>query len=321
MDSQSMPVDIKEISRRIKQSGIKDEWVVYCRMAGGNHTAAFMLRRCVVWSNGKRVQNAGGWFYKTAQDWKDEACIGRSALERATDALSGLLKTEIRQVKVNSRYAVGKTCTHYRLDPAALYTRLDEVLHEITEGPKEGLSPADVEPVPPVEESPGMHDLSKTDCTNPAIGDAESVQPAMHESRSTDCTEPASDDVETVQLNLSLERNSELQPGRENQNLILSKSESEIRYFHSLKSEFLGFEQCEHRLIQEYRRIGQRAFDMVLDRCRGRGGHWNYVLTAVAGAHPPTPLPPPPIGGEERDQDGIGARHSITGDYYALFER
>lgn len=305
-ETEAPVIGLKEISRRIKEYGIKDEWAVYCLLAGGNHTAAFMLRRCVVWSGTKRVQKADGWFYKCAQDWREEACIGRSALDTATGILetAGLLITAVRQVSVNSRYAVGKTVKHYQLNPAAFYARLELVLKTLTGQLKEGLPPVIDDDEDDEEIDDGMPDSSKTDCTIPTFGDAENQQAGMHESDIKECTEPTSGDDEIVHLNLSLDLNLKSSSGIKDQNLSLTLTAREIEYIDSLKNEFNGFENARDQLLLEYQRVGRVAFDETLERCRAaKGVHWNYVLTSLAAVDAAPPPTPSPVARIESDEE------------------
>lgn len=289
-------ISAKEVSRRIKAAGVKDEWQVYCHLAGADHAAAYMLRRCVVWSGGKRVHDHGGWFYKSDDDWKIEACLSRRKLEASTKILESVgLAAEVRQVRVKQKYAVGKTVTHYRVDPKIFWEKLDAVLVAITGG---CINCAD----------DGMDESDNRECTDCTSGDAQNEHPVMDETYIGDGTKRASDDEQNEHLNLNLEGSSE----SSNQNGISEITlPTERDFLREFKNQFVDFEDYADALVIEVKRIGTEKSREVIARCKKLGQTWAYVLKAMtntAGSVSPSPsfaspLPETPAGESMSDED------------------
>lgn len=75
----------------------------------GDHVSAILLNQIIYWS--ERSENPDGWFYKTAEDWYEEAVITYSQIERALDRkLRNLgVETCVRKVGTTPK-------THYRIN-------------------------------------------------------------------------------------------------------------------------------------------------------------------------------------------------------------
>jgi hypothetical protein len=272
-------INVKEVSRRIKAAGIKEEWEVYRRLAGGNHAAAFMLRRCVVWSSGRKVQNKGGWFYKSDVDWQQETGLSRRLLKKSKEILQKIgLTADVRKVDVPQKYFIGKSVNHYRLEPEAFYAALDEALAVMTAQ----------------NVQPETSEMSIDDCTERTSADVQNEQQVMYEADAIHCTEGTADDVQSGHFNSSLKDRSE----SSDQNSILEVNLWDERDFlRQFENQFADFENSKIDLITEVRRLGRWRFGEIVKRCAGRGVTWAYVLKSLlneaAVAHPPSSALPP----------------------------
>lgn len=118
LDAQYLSMLVREISGQSNTLTIPRFYVDLC---GGDIQVALFLTQCIEGYN----DNADGWFAKTAAEWKQEICIGRSTLDRATKTLEekGVLETAIR--KINEA-----PTKHYRIIPDALCKMVIDHLDE-----------------------------------------------------------------------------------------------------------------------------------------------------------------------------------------------
>ncbi|MDQ2190597.1 MULTISPECIES: hypothetical protein [unclassified Vibrio] len=80
-------------------------------------TGALLLSQSLYWS--KRTNNTDGWFYKSAEEWKDETGMTRTELETARKKLRNLGILEEKKVGVPCRL-------HYRINAANLIACLQQ---------------------------------------------------------------------------------------------------------------------------------------------------------------------------------------------------
>jgi hypothetical protein len=292
-------INIREISKTIRAAGVKDDMLVYYRMAGGNHTAACMLRHCLIWSSGKKVQDRGGWFYKSDDDWAAEACFTRRKLNKCTAILAdlGLLKTDVRQVESKHKYHVGKVVTHYQIFPEQFWNSLIATLQQM----KDGIGCANA------DDQPAMDDLDIDQCADCSPADVQNVHPVTHETAIDGRTERASDGAQNVQMNLSLDSSSESSL----QTTVQTSSLSDERdYLSDLANEFDDFEKHESEIREELKRLGRDGFNTVYSRCIDRGVNWAYVLKSLRNER----TSPSPSSAAPLPEFADGSRY-ITGEY------
>jgi DNA-binding transcriptional regulator GbsR (MarR family) len=75
----------------------------------GDHVSAILLNQIIYWS--ERSEKRNGWFYKTADEWREELAISYSQIERALDKKLRKLGVETCVRKVGS-----SPKTHYRIN-------------------------------------------------------------------------------------------------------------------------------------------------------------------------------------------------------------
>lgn len=286
-------VTLSYFSGRVKHSGVKDEWIVWLRLAGGNHAAAYMLRACVKWGSRK----SEGWFYKSDEDWREELDLRRGKLDGAKKVLKlvGVIETEIRRVETSVRYVMGKAVTHYRVNVTAFVKALDDVLAALTG--KRIDAPEESHDDQPVQE------ISIEGCNFFTSTDAENLHQPMQESDIDQCKESAPIDVKESHPKESGSLISDSLIRYINQSH-LAVGAREIANLDFPKWNFAGFnDQTQQQLTAYYHALGAKAFDEVVARCsKAAAAHWSYVLTALGNeitrlasvVDAPSPLPPSP---------------------------
>lgn len=279
-------INIREISKYIKAAGIKDDMLVYYRLTRGNQQAACMLRHCLIWSSGKKVQDRGGWFYKSDEDWAGETCFTRRKLNHSTKILAETvgLETEVRQIESRQKYFVGKTVTHYRIDPEKFWKSLNDALEKMAAGFR------CVEP----DDQSDMDDSDDDQCAECTEANVQNVHSGIPEMAGGECTDCPPGGEQNVHLNLSLDSISESPLQNEFQKINLS---DERDYLLKLGNEFPDFEILEDALLEELLRLGRTRFNEVLTRCKKLGRTWAYVLKSLVNesAFSPSPSSAPPL--------------------------
>src|SRR5690606_25771585 len=83
----------------------------------GDYPSAIVLNDCLYWSM-KYRESRDGWFYRTAEQWLEEAFVSRKQMVRAIDYINGVsggspvIERELRKVN-------GAPTMHFRVNPEA----------------------------------------------------------------------------------------------------------------------------------------------------------------------------------------------------------
>jgi hypothetical protein len=101
---------VNELTARENRITYERFYVVGC---GGDHTLARMVKQLVFWCSRPSVVDAGGWVYRTRDDWRDELMVGEWPVRAALEKLLKLPFIEHDVRKVN-----GTPKSHYRIKPA-----------------------------------------------------------------------------------------------------------------------------------------------------------------------------------------------------------
>lgn len=131
------------------------------RLCGGAQ-AGLMCSQAIYWSRMKQVQERGGWFYKTAEEWEEETCLSRREQDTAKLVLKKLGFMETKLEKVN-----GAPTLHFKVK----FQRILEVFFQSHGGQMECTDPPN-----------GLHENAKSECTDPPNGLPQTA-------KTIDCTE------------------------------------------------------------------------------------------------------------------------------------
>lgn len=121
-----LAIGIREFSEWCRESEI-DEWTAMLRMVDGDHAAMTLLRFSLRWGEAEHVKEAGGWFYRTADQLLQDAALTRSSLTRARETLRVRLGMEAKRqrVRLPGGDLLLKNVMHYRLEPVILRAAFD----------------------------------------------------------------------------------------------------------------------------------------------------------------------------------------------------
>ena len=119
-------IGIREFSKLCEAANL-DEWTALLRLTGGDHAAMTLLRFALRWGEATAVQAAGGWFYREANEFANEAALTRGLLTRARKCLGARLGLQER--RDHPRLPGGdyllKIVVHYRLEPVVFRAAFD----------------------------------------------------------------------------------------------------------------------------------------------------------------------------------------------------
>lgn len=111
---------IKAIIKRMSgQSNVIAIPRIYLDLLDNDHAAAFFLSQAVYWSD--RSSAEGGWFWKSAKEWKDEIGVSTYQLNRVAVACGEWVETKLKK-------ANGAPTLYYRVNMEALTVSICEFL-------------------------------------------------------------------------------------------------------------------------------------------------------------------------------------------------
>lgn len=309
------------LSRRIKAAGIKDEWEFLLRLAGGEHSAAYMLRRCILWSNNPTVKKANGWFWRRDSDWRSADGLNRYKLLQARTALTklGLLNTCVQRILLQTDLLLGKKMTHYQINPMIFWATVESTIEDMT-----GTVPATPENEKPEStESKNTPILREKECSPSSDGSADGEQIEVSKVATYGC-EPSSDaDDEGRHTKIPLNKTPEEKTPDSNLQIPAAESpttaQDDDRHqgldWIEKYADVFGVCYSPETAMSCIRELGAESARDVLERCKtspkaqSEGVTWGYAIkclkneirdrrkqqlpaiTAIGQTPPPTPSP------------------------------
>lgn len=265
-----------------------DEWTAMLRLTGGDHAAMTLLRFALRWGAAEHVKEAGGWFYRTANQFADEAALTRTLLERARDTLrSRLGMMERRQrVRLPGGDLLLKNVIHYRIDPVVLRAAFD--LYCIEESART-MCKTHSQLLKIIASQTAIHGNSQARKNNISQMQktSNSETPEIDDSQTREVG-----DSQVRQTNTHKDSYKESHQSSDQSTNNLSSQRGDERDVHPEKHELPGcFEKLFDRLgtpngktasiIEQYGRLGDRVGGCVIERCNDRANSWDYVLEAL----------------------------------------
>lgn len=321
-------IGIREFAGWCKAADL-DEWTAMIQITDGNHAAAFLLRFMLRWGEAEPVKAAGGWFYREAEDFANEAALTRTKFEGARKCLRtriGLLEDRRNKQLPSGDYLMARV-NYYCIDRVTLRAAFEVYCLELAER-SACKTHADLQEI--IKHQAAIFDAAKKakKAAKAKISNAvapktdttvmqETYTPVTQEVDSPDCQEIGSSegtkptiykDSKEESLNHSLKGSSNLSQERSAERDDPHPTQVDLpMYLHDFYN-LLGTPNGKTASILEHcNRLGAETAGRVVQRCMdNNAGSWQYILNALANERP-----------------GLDIRevNSVAGRYAEFFER